>query len=276
MPAFAAGFLDFLFPKREVHVITVTDTTPAGALLRPVSPASPMYYMAVSAGYRDFGGIIAGEKIPPKDDVIKTMARVLAKRGYLPATDQHPPTLLLTWTWGTMNTDRMYDGNPDSEGRQTNRQQLLRFMGAYKVGLISKERSSFPQELMPGLLFMDADAQAINDTASEDLYIAAIGAYDFAAAERKEKRLLWMTKISCPSRGLALPETLPAMLAIAGPNIGRETAKPVWVKASEQFRTEVKIGDPSVVEYLEPKQLPVFDAQVPDAKAAPAAPKKRR
>lgn len=150
-------------------------------------------------------------------------------------------------------------------------------MGAYKVGLISKERSLFQQELMPGLLFMDADAQAINDAATEDLYIAAIGAYDFGAAERKEKRLLWMTKISCPSRGLALPETLPAMLAIAGPNIGRETAKPVWVKASEQFRTEVKIGDPAVVEYLDPKQLPVFDVPAPDAtKAAPATPKKKQ
>ncbi len=88
---------------------------------------------------------------------------------------------------------------------------------------------------------------------------------------------MWLTKISCPSRGLALPEALPAMLAIAGPNIGRETAKPVWVKAAEQFRTEVKIGDPSVVEYLDPQQLPVFDAPVLDAtKAVPATPKKKR
>ncbi|HUR58659.1 MAG TPA: hypothetical protein VM029_13185, partial [Opitutaceae bacterium] len=129
LPASAASFVDFLFPKHDVHVITVTDTTPAGSLLRPVSPASPMYYMAINAGYRDFGGIIAGEKIPKKDDVIKTMARVLAKRGYLPADNEHPPTLLLTWTWGTMNTDRYYDGSGESEGRQTNRQQLLRFLG---------------------------------------------------------------------------------------------------------------------------------------------------
>ena len=113
---------------------------------------------------------------------------------------------------------------------------------------------------------MDAGAQAINDAASDDLYIAAIAAYDFAAAERREKKLLWMTKISCPSRGLALPETLPAMLAIAGPNIGRETAKPVWVKATDQFKPEVKIGDPSVVEYLDTKQRPIFEALAASAK----------
>ena len=135
----------------------------------------------------------------------------------------------------------------------------------YTVGLVSKERDPFP-DLTPGLLFMDAGAQAINDAASDDLYIAAIAAYDFAAAERREKKLLWMTKISCPSRGLALPETLPAMLAIAGPNIGRETAKPVWVKATDQFKPEVKIGDPSVVEYLDTKQRPIFEALAASAK----------
>ena len=63
-------------------------------------------------------------------------------------------------------------------------------------------------------------------------HAVAIAAYDFAAATRKEKVLLWTTKISCPSRGLALPETLPVMLALAGPNIGRETPKPVSVRAT--------------------------------------------
>src|SRR5438445_70101 len=81
-----AGVLDWLFPKHEVEVIAVTDMTPAGALRRPVTPANPVYYQAVSAGYRDFGGIIAGDKIPPKDAVMKTIAKVLAKKGYLPGT----------------------------------------------------------------------------------------------------------------------------------------------------------------------------------------------
>ena len=89
-----AGILDWIFPKRDVQVIAVTDTTPAGLLRRPASPANPIYYQAVSAGYREFGGIIAGEKIPPKDEVMKTIAKVLAKQGYLPGTTEHPPALI--------------------------------------------------------------------------------------------------------------------------------------------------------------------------------------
>ncbi|MSU47762.1 MAG: hypothetical protein EXS37_01470 [Opitutus sp.] len=267
LPVGAAGILDWLLPKHDIQVITVTDTTPEGALRRRPSAANPVYYMAVNAGYREFGGSIAGEKIPPKEEVLKTIAKVLAKQGYLPGTNEHPPALLLLWTWGTMNTDRMYMGGDDTEGRQVNRRQLLRFMGAYKLGLISKEGSAFQDEMSySGMMFKDVDSEMISDLATEDLYVAAISAYDFAAAARSKKELLWTTKISCPSRGLSLPETLPVMLALAGPNIGRETPKPVSVTATEKFKTEVKIGDPTVVEYLEQNKVPVIEMAPPDAK----------
>ena len=277
-PAYAS-ILDWLFTKRDIQFVSVTDTTPVGALRRPVSPANPAYYVAVSAGFRDFGGIVAGEKAPPKEAVYRAMGNVLAKQGYLPAGEGRPASLLLLWTWGTMNTDRVYSFNPDdTEGRQVNRRQLLRFMGAYKLGLVAKEPNAFMDDaLMPGVLLRDADQDLINDLSTEDLYVAAIAAYDYAAATRKEKVLLWTTKISCPSRGLGMPETLPVMLALAGPNIGRETPKPVAVKATDKFKPEVRIGDPTVVEYLQSNTIPV--AEVDPAKAGELrkpAPKAKR
>ena len=102
-----AGVLDWIFPKRDVQVIAVTDTTPVGALRRAVTPDNPAYYLAVSAGFREFGGGMGGDKAPPKEEVFKAISKVLAKHGYLPSTDQHPPTVILFWTWGTMNTDRI-------------------------------------------------------------------------------------------------------------------------------------------------------------------------
>ena len=265
-----AGVLDWLFPKHDIQVVTVTDTTPLGALRRPVSAANPVYYAAVSAGFRDFGGIVAGEKAPPKEAVYQAMGKVLAKQGYLPAGEGKPASLLLLWTWGTMNTDRVYSFNPDdTEGRQVNRRQLLRFMGAYKLGLVAKEPNAMLDDtLMQGVIFRDADQDLINDLSTEDLYVAAIAAYDYAAATRKEKVLLWTTKISCPSRGLGMPETLPVMLALAGPNIGRETARPVAVKATDKFKAEVRIGDPTVVEYMQSNAIPV--AEVDPGKSADA------
>lgn len=273
----AAGVLDWIFPKHEVQVIAVTDTTPVGALRRPASATNPVYYTAVSAGYRDFGGIVAGEKIPPKEEVVKTIAKVLAKQGYLPATAENPASLLIVWAWGTMNTELDYSNADDTTGRQINRNQLLRFMGAYKLGLITKEPDPFRQDLMlPGAWIRDADSEMVSDLATEDLYVVAISAYDYSAALQQKKVLLWMTKISCPSRGLAMPETLPAMLALAGPHIGKETVKPVSVKASEQFKGEVKIGDPTIVDFLEKNPVPVVEANDPSPKRNAPDPKKAK
>lgn len=258
----SAGILDWLLPKHDIQVITVTDTTPAGLLRRPVSLTNPMYYVAVSAGFRDFGGVMGGIKEPPKEAVYKAMAAVLAKQGYLPASNEHPAQLMLLWTWGTMNTDRMYSmSNPDDiEGRQINRRQLLRFMGAYKLGLVSKEPDPVMDDIMEqSVLFRNVDQELIDDLSTEDLYVIAIAAYDFEAAKRKEKVMLWTTKISCPSLGLTLPETLPVMLALAGPNIGRETAKPVAVLATDKFTPDVKIGEATVVNYLVTTAVPVTE-----------------
>ena len=256
--ASARSLLDYILPTDPLEVITVTDTTPTGALLRPASPDNPVFFMAVSMGCRDFGGIIAGDKLPPTQEVIETMTKVLAKQGYLPATDSHPPTLLLVWTWGTMNVET----NPGYlSSLQINHSQLLRFMGAYKVGLGSQTADSFPEYMLaPGLSIMSNDARTLNDLAKGSLYVAAIAAYDYQAATRQESKLLWTTKISCPSRGYWMPEALPSMLAIAGPNIGRETARPVVINVTDKFKPDIAIGNPTVVEYLGSSTLPVIDA----------------
>lgn len=267
----------FIAPKHDVQVITVTDATPKGALLRSASPANPVYYIAVNAGFHDFGAPIAGIKSPPAKEVIANIAKVLAKQGYLPATEKHPPTQILVMTWGTMNVDTFDptgQAMSPSEAPQVNRRQLLRFLGAYKLGMISNDRSGFQDDTASGLMFYDATQRDFMDVASDDLYVAAIASYDYAAMRQKQKVLLWTTKISCPSLGLDLKETLPTMLAIAGPNIGRETAKPVWINASEKYKAEVQIGEAKVVEMFDPDTLPVVDAT--KAKAAPNAPKPKK
>lgn len=251
-PSARAGFFDFLL-KRDVQVIAVTDMTPEGALIRHPTPENPQYYMAISAGYREFGGIIAGEKSPPSKEVIQLMTTVLAKQGYKLATNKNPPQLIIVYTWGTLNPDPFI--TPYTEPHLApvmNMQQMLKFLGAYKVrGLADYVNPDIPK--VAGLSYLDPDARDLYDIAHEDLYIIALSAYDFASAARsKDKRLLWRTKISAPSRGLWLPEVLPTMLSIAAPHIGRETTKPVWINASDRYKPDIRIGEPRVVEENSP------------------------
>ena len=270
-PTASAGtILDLLrlLPTNQLEVVTVTDTTRNGALLRPATPANPVFYVAVSAGCHDLGGLILGDKLPTTQEVTDTITKVLAKQGYLPATDLHPPTLLLLWTWGTMN--RETNNDLDYGGMQINRGQMLHFLGGYKVGLGGRTPNTLQEDLLqPGLFAARNDAQMLYDLAGNNLYIAVIAAYDYQALVRKESKLLWKTKIGCPSRGHWMPELLPSMLAIAGPNIGRETAKPVVITATDKFKPDVEIGNPTVVEYLGSGNLPVIDATKETASKQP-------
>lgn len=40
-----------------------------------------------------------------------------------------------------------------------------------------------------------------------------------------------------------MAETLPTMIEIATPHIGRETPTPVWIAATDKYKANVKIGD---------------------------------
>lgn len=261
--AYSGGLLDWILGRSELKVVTVTDVTREGALRPTASPAHPIYYVAGSAGFHDFGGIIAGEKpIAPKR-VTQTMIKVLAKQGYLPADREHPASVILAWTWGTMNVE--YFSMDGLYRVPLNRYQLLRFMGGEKAGLRT-EPDLFHVELPPGLSVSSPVAEALSAAASDHLFVVKVAAYDFEAARQNKVVLLWNTRISAPSRGFWLPEALPPMLVMGSPFFGRETAQPVWIDASEKFRPEVTLGDPRFVGYVERGESAVIDVTEPRAK----------
>jgi hypothetical protein len=267
-PALQAGFLDW-FMHHDVQVITSTDTTPTGALLRAPSPSDPVYYLAMSVGYRDFGKAIAGDKLPVPQEMIRTVVRVLAKEGFLPADANHPPTQFIIFAWGTLYTDFMPDPwNPDMPGTQLNRWGVLRFLGGDKLGLVPDYPDPWMDEQMPGLTRVNPRAEAIWSVAADNLYVVALAGYEFPMQQPKHRKLLWRTKISCPSRGLAMADTLPTMLAIAAPYIARDTREPVWVNASDKFKPEVRIGSPKVEEYLDWVPAPVLEGETAPPKGS--------
>lgn len=259
--AFAGSFIDFLLPRHELQAIAVTDVTPAGLQRRQASPAAPLYYVAISAGYREFGAVIAGEHMISRQLANETILKTLAKRGYLPAAPNQHADLVLVWTWGTMNAERPLL-MPNGYSPTINDRRILRFLGGDKLGLLSKYADQFPElGLSPGLFYVGGDARNFIDASSDDYFVAVIAAYDVHVSDLKHSQLLWSTRISCPSRGFWLPDAFPGMLAIAGPYIGRETTKPVWVRATEQFKPEIRLGDLKVVDYLENNKAAVIDAR---------------
>lgn len=246
LPAAIAG----LFSQPELQVITTTDMTEAGRKVQ-ASPEAPVRYVAVDLGYRDLGGIIAGDKLPDRKAVNKTLAKVLEKQGYLQATNKQPPTQLLVWFWGTFYVERLHRGDPTMPDAQINQKGMLRFLGGEKLGMpaLGQEDPFSSSGLPPGLQFQNPELDRFLETAKEDLYVIAVGCYDLEIYQKTKKlELLWVTKIAAPSKGFVMKDTLSKMAAIAGPNIGRETSKPVWVDADSHYKPDVQIGEGTVVE----------------------------
>ncbi len=266
-----AGLLDFLTGHRDIEVITVTDMTPEGRRQRAPTAGEPVYYVAASLGFKDLSSV-GGDKPPPEEDVLRTITTALAKRGFLPASKATPPpTLALAFTWGTLNADMDYGFNPDEPPRQRNRQQILKFLGGYKVGFSDRD---FDAAMPPvaGLNFFDFDQRDFYDLAQEDFYMAIVSAYDLKAFKAKQRKLLWMTRISCPSRGFAMHDVLPTMLAIAGPNLGRETSRPVWVNASDKYKPNVELGETKLLDFFSPGSRSTVNDLVGESKKPATAP----
>ncbi len=248
--------MDWLF-HHDVEVIVNTDVTPDGAKLPPVSREHPVYYLAISMGYRDLGACIAGDKQPSKETMYDFFGKALAKQGYLPANAIHPPTEVVVFAWGSLYVESS-SWDVDFPVR-INERGMLRFLGGEKLGLISKFPGGLDTDFGPDLQYLRPDADKFRSASQDDLYMAVVLGYDFAAAAKKHRLLLWRTRIACPSRGLVMADTLPTMISIAAPLIARETAVPSWIRASDKYEPVIRIGEPVVEGYLGPGPLSSAD-----------------
>lgn len=234
-----------IFPP-DVKVVTVTDMTDAGRLLRQPSRQHPIYYEAMVFGYTDFGNSVAGLVPPDKMSMLKLILKLLADRGYYPGTHEHRPEILIVLRWGTMN------------GRLG---MALPFLGGDKLDLLWQLEPMNPSNIFEyqNEHMHGKTADIISSISKTDLYVISIQAYDEAAAFQGIKKLLWHTKVSCPADGLDLAPTLRQMAHEAAAYIGRETDRPILTHAPPR-EGHVDLKELRIIETIDPKKLPIIDA----------------
>ena len=221
-------------------VLVIADVTPAGKARPPASPEHPVYYEPVWAGFQELGAVVAGERPPSREKAQQELTAALTKLGYLAASAKTPPpTVLIFFAWGTLNPDVMTTPGVGADGSDEqvnfNRTQMLGFLGAHKV----KKLSDY-----------SADKERVLTAASEDQYFLAVAAYDRASVLQRKRTLLWMTRLAADSRRVWLPETLPALIASGGRFFGKDSDLPVWLDPADNYKTDVRLGELIVEEYL--------------------------
>jgi hypothetical protein len=222
-------------PECEINVNV--DLTEAGKKITLPTRANPAYYLPVAGGFKEEGAAVASaDKPPPRLKVLHLLAVALAEQGYLvmgPKTP--PPSVLLTFTWGSMNPeiDEMGDSDTPAEAFY-NQGQMLALVGGHTLNNLD--------------LYMEREP--VMQGAKEDRFFVIVSAYDFAAAQQRKKVLLWRTKMSTPSARVTFGEVVGPLIKSGAPHFGRETDRPVWVSAPLDHQGKVELGELTVKEYL--------------------------
>ncbi len=195
------------------------------------APGRPVYYLAVSAGYRDLGYSMPAQQIPDAKGVLRMATRILEGQGYKMAPAGQTPSIMILCSWGTLYR------NPNPYALKTYVPEMLKFLGAYKASMVPGPPNMFQPEI-----------ENLGALVPQGIYVMTISAFDFAVAQKGVAKPLWKTNISNSTRGFYLPEILPTMLTVAAPLIGRETTHPVWINVDKHNEGRVDFGPLKVIE----------------------------
>jgi hypothetical protein len=220
---------------------------PNAPALRPTKE-KPVYYIILGGAERTLGDPIAGERMPDPAALKFEIARALHSQGFLLTKLGGPrPHIAILYSYGTANlsTVDLEDTDPGTGETTTttisfNRREIAALVGAFKA-----DRH----------LLMSSEADRINEAARDNRLYIFIAAFDAEALAKKQKKIVWRTRISIDSRRHTLPESLRVMLASAAPHFARETEMPQFIEDADRRKAEVLIGTPTVVEEPKP-QLP--------------------
>jgi hypothetical protein len=239
-------------PDQAAFGVVVTEYTDEGRKAPAPAADRPVYYLGRVDGQRDFGRKLAGEKPPPEAAVQQRLIEALTAGHYLPATKDHPPSQFVIVTWGIhANVD------PDTEdpgyrnllertaivGGQKFREELREVLaeeimsvaatptqpfGFALQGMRSPGAAIFRQGFSPMETFRKkAPLNArLLEQISDDCYYVIVAAFDYASLTRKEKRLLWTSKLSTRAQGKSRAEAIPALIKHGAGHLGCDVTGP--------------------------------------------------
>jgi predicted secreted protein len=182
----------------------------------------------------------------------------LAANGYrrVEITDTvNPPTQILFFTWGMFN--RGYNEESGMRGNIRSRAKLIggqRFADEFDQ-VLRDDRAwggGGPNGRGPMRDFAERDelTETLVYAVYNECYYLLVTALEVEALRQSQRKILWTTKISTIAQGVNFKATLPIMINNASYYFGRETNGPEILRKRAYKRTNVEIGEATVVEFM--------------------------
>jgi len=266
----------------RIYMTVITEMSELGKKIAPPTTDSPVYYLAQTTGYHDEGEGVTGEKPMPVADLESMLKQSLAVSHFLPFTKQHKATQVLIFIWGshnTLNQDTttqalaLNDGDLSQSGAANAnvvRKNLLsraalvggiRFAHDLEIALNKQDLNqttgikSFVQSPLEKFMDRDDKTRELVEQAYDDCYYVVVSAYDGAALAHGKRQLLWRTKLTTNSRGLAMSMSLPVLIETGDHYFGKaDMEDAATLERNAIAEGQVKVGTPvQVKDKIEPK-----------------------
>jgi hypothetical protein len=255
-----------------VDQTVITEMTEEGKKLALPSRENPAYYVAEAGGFHAEGQGPVDAKLPPAAELENCLQRALATNHYLPASPGHPPSLMILYHWGVhTNLDRGSAEIAGSAMPDTGHRNLLgraalvggnKFAAELKTALEKQDlqdettfapAGSMLSSMGPLRLFTDRDRRTrqLYEESLADCHFVVASAYDYHAAAQGQRKLLWRSKMTADSLGVAMVDTLPGLILNAGKYLGRDMPVAATLSKPVNRETSTKLGPLEVKEYLE-------------------------
>jgi hypothetical protein len=231
------AFASAALADEDIRVNVVVDLTAAGKKVAKPTPDHPAYYVPVAQGDKNLGDIIVHyqDRPPPStSEVQHLLVQSLAAQGYLPATRQTPPSLILIYSWGYIAPHLM----PVGKGMPiiVNEEEVVPMVAGNNTDV---QLMAHPPVWMDEVLHAERQPR----------YYLMVSAFDFQAWRTHHVVPLWQARVSVPLWGHYLYEVMPTLVAAGVPAFGQPTGRP------QQFTTDVipagrvVVGAPYVKNY---------------------------
>jgi hypothetical protein len=190
-----------------LDVAVVVEVTPEGKRLSRPTREHPVYCVQMPPLVKADGIDLAPEPEPAAPAVALLISQALGGQGYLSATKQVQPSLILAFTWGS-TVPRWVRRQP------VNAPATLQLVGGNIYGNI--------------ILAGTPQAQLMEE-AAHPRYVLMISAFDCPEwLQHRKMRLLWTAHVSARKRYRAFPQVLPVLLSAVAPKLGLQTPDPLF------------------------------------------------
>jgi len=230
-----AGRANGFGPRTTTQVRIVVDVTAAGRKLTPPTRESPVVYFPVTAD------IDEREGDPAREQVHRWLAQALAEQGYIPVNPSNDrPSQLIVFEWGEIEAQiedvdgRIDEDTPILRQKFWNQTDLL--------DLVAGQRGNGP---LPWWKRADLLREGVAGR-----HFVRLVAFDYAAAKKGKKTMLWHARVSTHSDGVKLREVLATLIKAGAPHFGRQTRDPILQHLPYVPEGQVELGDSTVKEYL--------------------------